>query len=557
LKCNAPLVATDRRKNAHVRHTLRYDDDSALVRDATALLRRLAVVRMKQDSCPGSGHFASGRAALDGVIRLGFSGQIEVVHSVDADSMRNMRLCYRDFDAGGYDAEGPRGNRARVDYVALPNTEHLGFFQGLGVIQQFFNQRGLQTLGIYGAADGYGDEHEEEEEENGLEEQDGLHGLDRLDALPTGGPAQTMNTRCSVVLQPFAWPRIRLVEDRNSTGGLWREQILADTLASHIIDVPDMVAALPPYQRHSERLRRTVEAYATANQGNTADGVLRTLVAVLAKVLSGGCHLLPVYGLHTNTGELAMNTVVRAVKVLRDREFIDGPVIIYNILGRHDADAESVLVCGRAQLLASDGATPTAITNAVDGIYVVRSEGLSNPLFQQLAANATLPMLLEGANTANLCLQLGTPFLALSDNDSIPVLEGRGAGGRAALQGIAPTLWGAQRASDDQIARVADAIRDALTADTVLHTYFDRLHQIVRAPESDQLAFALATLQRRIQAAGPPLPVVPVQPLPPAAVQAPLPPPATVYKCANCKNFASLSPGSCWKCSRRLELAVD
>ena len=65
---SSPLkqLAGKPRNNAHVRQTIPYDDNSAVVRDAKLLLQRLRYVRMRQESCPGSGHFAAGRSAVDG-----------------------------------------------------------------------------------------------------------------------------------------------------------------------------------------------------------------------------------------------------------------------------------------------------------------------------------------------------------------------------------------------------------------------------------------------------------------------------------------------------------
>ena len=61
-----------------------------MVRDARHLLQSIRLVRMKQDSCPGSGHFAAGRSALEGVIQLGFNGTIEVIHAADQEKRQRL-----------------------------------------------------------------------------------------------------------------------------------------------------------------------------------------------------------------------------------------------------------------------------------------------------------------------------------------------------------------------------------------------------------------------------------------------------------------------------------
>ncbi len=388
------------RRNAHVRSTLAYDNGSAVVRDAQTFLRQLVYVRMRQESCGGAGHFAAGRSAVDSLVRLGFAGRIEVFHAENDESLGNMRICYDGFQDGGIDVVGPTGNRVKIDYVPIPGVHDWPMMQTAQRTRDFFVAQGVeQPLGIYGASDGFGNEEE------ALDPQ--LH------------PSWQINTRCSIVLQPFAWNQMRMVEDYTAR---YARQILRRSLASYITEVPDVLAGLPPY-RNEGHVLRAFQAYVRANAGSLSAAASETVAATLAKAASGGCHLLPIYGLHANCpGDWTLNTLVRAVDALKNvAGAIDGPVILFNIRGRYDTDVESNTLC--TPLLADNGPTAAAITAARDGIFVVRSPGLSTALFQQMAANATLPMVLEGANTANLCLQIGTPFLALSNNASIPTLD--------------------------------------------------------------------------------------------------------------------------------------
>lgn len=357
---------------------------------------------------------------------------------------------------------------------------------------------------------------------------------------------------------------MRMVTDR--TGG-YREQILRRTLASYITEVPDVLAGLPPY-RNERHVLRAFQAYVEANAGTLSAAAQATVAAVLAKAASGGCHLMPLYGLHANSpGDWTLNTLVRAVHVLKNvLGLIDGPVVLFNIAGRYNTVHEANNLC--TPLLADHGHTAAQITGAADGIFVIKSPGMLTPLFQQMPANATLPMLLEGANTANLCLQLGLPYLALSDNPSIPTLDVEGARGHVTLRRLANSeqggggddhfLWGAHRATNEQVERVATAIINIVDDNGVLRRYFQRLHQLVRGRANNQIAIALASLERRIQARGPALvvPPAPAQPIrfvfgrqEPAQ---PPPGPPKIFKCPRCRSFASLGPGDCWKCGATL-----
>lgn len=532
-KCGAQLMDLTRRNNARLRSTIPYDDNSPVVASARTFLQAIRLIRVKQDSCPGTGHFAACRAAVDSMVRLGFTGTIEVIHLGDNDSLTNMPLCYDQFAAGGLDVTGPAGNQVRINYVQMGNIHLLGLMQGIQATRQFFQMRPRAMLGVYGASDGHGTEN---------------------DALPLTSPANDLNTRCAAVLQPFAWNQMRMVEDRD---GHYREQILRHSLASYVIEVPDLIARLPRYQRDQTRLLRVFQAYCTANAGATAPAVVATVAAALAKVASGGAYLLPVYGLHANyPGTWTLNSLVRAVRGLRTMGVLDGPVIIFNIRGGYDPDMETSGLC--TPLRADQLRTERDLLDAVDGVFVVRAPGLPTALFQQLAANATLPMLLEGANTANLCFQLGTPFLAVSNNASIPTLDEDDARGHVALRALTAFLWGANRASDDQIDQLIIAIADALTPSSELARYFLRLHQIVRAPDGDQLAFALARLERNIRLHGPALPVVPPIAAPIRILRLrpppePPPPRTQIFRCPSCRGFASSGPGTCLRCGTRLQ----
>lgn len=537
-KCGATLVDVDRPQQVlRLRRTIPYDGESDVVRRARRFLEKLRLVRMKQDSCPGTGHFAAGRAAVDGVIRLGFSGTIEVIYGNDEDSLRNMPLCYEQFERGGVDVVGPAGNRVRVEYVCLRDVHRLGLMNALQATQQFFQNRGRAMLGVYGASDGYGAED---------------------DGLPWSSPAAGLNTRFAIVLQPFAWNQVRMVEDAATD---YREQILKKSLASYIIDVPDPVAQLPPYQRSEPQIARAFQTFVTANGGTVDATVLRTVAAALSQAVCGRCHLMPVYGLHANyPGERTLNTLVRAVHALRKRGAIEGPVVIFNIRGNYDLDLESRR--WSTPLAANGARAAEEITEPLDRILVVRSPGLPTALFQQLASRATLPMLLEGANTTNLCLQLGVPFLAVSNNASIPTLDEDGARGHVALRALTEFLWGKQRATDEQVEELADVIRDSITPETELFKYFFRLHQLVRAPEGDQLAFALAKLDERLERRGEHLPdVAPLVPVQQAVaspevltlrLRAREPSDSVVYTCPSCRKFGRVSPGTCPRCGARL-----
>jgi hypothetical protein len=525
------------RQNAHVRNTLPYDENSAWVRDAKLFLQRLRVVRMKQDTCGGSGHYAAGRAALDSLIRLGFSGSVEVLHDLSPDSQTNMPRCYEGFAPGGSSIEvtGPAGNRVRITYEALPGIHAMGQYAGMTETRRLCGLRPAASLGLFGASDGFG--------------MDG-------DALPLHPhaderPAARLNTRCSIVLQPFGWGMMKMIEDSASN---WRQAILRlrdAPVASYIMEIPNLVTRLPPYQRNRPQVARIFREYVAANAGGLNGTVQSTVAAVLSKAACGDCHLMPLYGLHANTpGDWTLNLFVRAVRDLRTLGVLDGPVVLFNILGRYDTDGESNGLC--TPLRADHMATAQAITQAADGIFVVRAPGLPTALFHQMAANATLPMLLEGANTAALCLQLGTPFFATSNNASIPEIDEGGRRGRAALVSLTRFVWGANRASDEQVAEIVAAIMDSVTPGSDLFRFLRRAHELSRAPDGDQLAVALALLERRIQARGPALALPPDPPPAPLHLVLRLRPPEPerprVYKCPTCRNFASMGPGTCWKC---------
>lgn len=537
-KCGTKLVDTDRPQQLlRIRGTIPYDDNSVVVTRARHFLQGLRLVRMKQDSCPGSGHFAAGRSAVDGVIRLGFSGTIEVIHGSDPDSLINMPMCYEQFAQGWVDIVGPAGNQVRVNYVNIGNVHLLGLMEAFTAISEFFQGRARAMLGVYGASDGHGTEN---------------------DGLPWNSPAEALNTRCAIVLQPFAWNQMRMVEDADSQPP-YSEQILARSLASYITEVPDPIAQLPPYQRGEPQIARAFQAYVSANRGNLDAAVVGSVAAALTQAVCGRCHLMPLYGLHANNpGDWTLNALVRAIRALRESGALEGPVIIFNIRGNYDPDLESRRWC--TPLAADHGRTAQELLEPLDRILVVRAPGLPTALFQQLASRATLPMLLEGANTANLCFQLGVPFLALSDNASIPTLDEEGARGHTALRSLTTFLWGRQRATDQQVTELSNVIGDSITSGTALFRYFFRLHQLVRAPAGDQLAFALSRLDQHIEQHGPALPpvapIVPVQqPVAPALVlrlRAPEPSGPIIYKCPQCRKFASVSPGTCFKCGTRL-----
>lgn len=521
-------------KNSHVRNTIPYPESSDVVVNAKALLKKLRLVRLKQDSCPGSGHFAAGRAAVESLIRLGFSGKLEVIHATDPDSMVNMPLCYDGFAAGYVDKTGPIGNKVRVEYVKLPKIHEMQMMAAMGALKKFFQQRTRLPLGIFGAADGYGNES---------------------DGLPFTSPAQDLNTRCSIVLQPFAWNRIRMIEDLD-TG--FKEQILQGSLSSYIIEVPDWIKRIPPYQWDARRIGLLYKRCVGEYSSRLTSVEVGTVSTTLAKAIRGNCYLMPVYGLHANyPGRNTINTLVRSVHKMQADKVLDKLVVIFNIRGGYDADVESLKMCKHLKA----NATPTAkvIEQADSGIIVIRSAGLPSALFQQMAAHASLPMLLEGANTANLCLQVGTPYLAFSDNASIPTLNEEGAKGHVILRSIAKFLWGKKRATGKQIFELCSAIYSAVKPGYPLYNYFQRLHKIVRAPGGDQLSFALSRIYEQAQQTGKPIESPPVKdslkavPITSTKKASPKQKGASsIYKCPRCKNFAKVGPGTCWRCGVRL-----
>lgn len=542
------------RTNAHVRATIPYDDSSAWVTDARVFLARLRTIRMKQDMCGGSGHYAAGRAALDGLIRLGFEGLIEILHDESPETQANMPRCYEHFGWGGsgFETVGPAGNRVQIVYEPLlrvpplavepgvAQLHRMGYYTGIAETRRLCELRPRMPLGIWGASDGFGMDGE------------------AASALEAERPAPRINTRCAIVLQPFGWRMMKMIEDRDA--GV-RQAILGlnqSPLASYITEVRDLVGEMPHYQRNPPQITRRIGSYVEASAGNLTANVRATVAATLARTASGGCHLMPVYGLHANChGPHTLDLLVRSLGELRTMAMLDGPIVIFNILGSYDVtDLGTLALCTHLQ---ADGAgTAAAITAAADGIYIVRAPGLPTALFQQMAAQATLPMLLEGANTAALCLQLGTPFLAVSDNDSIPDI-GRYGQGRAILTSLTRFIWGRHPATPPQIAELTSALVESFDPQSDLSRFFREAHRMSRAPDSDQLAVALALLERSVRARGPALVAPAPVPAPPTVLRLRLRPPApvdgepTVYTCPRCKKFASLIRRTCWRCDVWLE----
>jgi len=385
---------------------------SSEVRDARVgrFLDHVAGIRIGVQSASGFGHQSAAVAALEQVRDLGYDGPIQVVYDGGAASKLPKVL-------PGFLERGGPVQRLELDGKPV-----------VCVHQEYFAKHppkpdaGL-LIGLVGACD-----------------RDGTGWLDKL------------SVDSAVVLQPFDWGT---EEDRTiEVRGRRSEPLMLPSSSTYIYDVAGVDglggrrAAIQAFVAHQARLDPSFRDRAPA------------MTAMLQGVQSGGLDLMPVYGLHQSgfhsdeiDPRVSLNNLIGGVRHAQRAEGAAAKPAVLCVIGDVD-DAlpplDPKIKAIRAD--APDAAKMIAELRA-DETLVLYAGRLPQGVFRQSCKLATLPTIMEGANTANLMQMLGKPYLsvkiATTDFPEPLGAQDRGkAGAKDASQAIGQSYGHVQRSAE-------------------------------------------------------------------------------------------------------------
>jgi len=137
------------------------------------------------------------------------------------------------------------------------------------------------------------------------------------------------------------------------------------------------------------------------------------------------------------------------------------------------------------------------ITGSDNIIFIDIVSGIPRDWFSMIMDHSTLPIVYEGANTANLAHQLGRPFLALRPDVTTPYVEIQGfEKGKERLEDASKALAGRNTEITNETPRiVANVLIELENPSSDVARYVAAVHERASSPEADQLLMAIHRLR--------------------------------------------------------------
>ncbi|SMF75600.1 hypothetical protein SAMN06265365_12917 [Tistlia consotensis] len=322
-----------------------------------------------------------------------------------------------------------------------------------------------------------------------------------------------LRTEGLLVLQPFLWhPHHRFVSTARNGEAQFAGQKIGDPLPPQ-----------PPACWLYDPATYFVEPVESGPAFDLYGGYVRgadpvDLAKILTSVGARKTSLMTAYGLHQTRDDqvaLVLGNLLRAL-LAAQATFDLKPAVLFAVYGVRSLGAlvpEGLADdCGFLDLSApsADLGTALAALEAAETpkVLLVQSPGLPGPIFQCFVQASTFPVILEGANTTNLCQMLGKPYLSVNTtatpyvtiDDQVqanfgfdPALNVEACLAAVGLLSTATSdyLYDADGATAAHLAAV-------LALPPAVMTYFLALQRLVRHPEMDQVRIGLEVLLARL-----------------------------------------------------------
>lgn len=217
-----------------------------------------------------------------------------------------------------------------------------------------------------------------------------------------------MNTNICLIMNPYGW----MPDDIRKL--LHRKSVDQEDIQEVKMDKKINREAL--YIRNLDNPSNLIE-YIKTELGVDNDK-LKGILSVLGKVIQDSVLLQPVYGLHTLDDESLVNSEAVLSKGLYDSKAAKKKPIVILMLNKSRLDyippySQSWLF--RKNIIDKD--IDTALNDLKKGeIMILDCMGLPNSVFTQIFRKASLPPLIEGANTSNLVQLIGIPWMSPRTN---------------------------------------------------------------------------------------------------------------------------------------------
>lgn len=225
------------------------------------------------------------------------------------------------------------------------------------------------------------------------------------------------------------------------------------------------------------------------------------LQAIRVAVKAGTLDLMVVYGVHQahySSTAVVMRNLTLAVRRGQALGSIQRAVML--VICKTDVLALLPVDAGITTNTCDAGLAGAVAGLEAGRLLVVQPAGaLPSDAFQALCEDSTLPMILEGANTANLMMMLGHPYLSVASKTTpyldVPTDGSDGHLRLAELEG----LLNATPLDQDGATELGTYFGDARQPGTVLDGYFAKLQTYVRGTPRDQVMLGLYKLAKALE----------------------------------------------------------
>jgi hypothetical protein len=416
-------------------------------------IRLYVTYERNQEKAQGMGHLAASRDALTNLLRLGFKGTVEVVYHNGQYTIEDMESFYPAFPQGGQGSFLLNDKQEKVTIKYLTKDQ--------------LSQEPKVKLTVIGALD-LGSPTDKGNQDN------------YAMILDTMG----LNTGCVVIMQPAAWQGGRYIINLDRKKG---------------IGIPDdtnslayFFSELNPLTVHTISNESDVEKVVNAEVATVSKQVPATTLNTLKKALylttQKQADLMLMYGLHANikNGEKVLERLTQAAHQVAQKNKL--PAILFNIRGKDKLDTPANY-CKQIDINNSDCADQLARLQAGE-VALIYSTGLPQPLFQLIVRNSTFPVLFEGSGTASFVHNLGIPFIALKNNDSLPKESG------CELLKEATNWLESDKITSEQIETLVTIFTESQSPDSTLGKYYIALKASRRQVNNDQAVLAFSQIDR-------------------------------------------------------------
>ena len=306
-------------------------------------------------------------------------------------------------------------------------------------------------------------------------------GTTNIEAI--GAMMRRLGSRELMVLNPHAWP--------------------LEAESGRFIDTGSMTY---PVESSASSIYRGNTYRDSAERTEISPLVRQNILRIAELVQSGEIDVWPSYGLHfmdsvgqpEQSRNIATNMMLAASEYQVERSS-PRPMIIVNLSGRNPIHTEGL---SQAQATASqDGVnleraeivTPLSLDLQPMDVIFLDVGALPRDWFSLLMGHGTMPIMYEGANTANLAHQLDQPFMSIRPEGTTPYVELPGFDvGRRQLERAGRLLSRESPAAVRELRLVLQAIDDPTSP---ISLYIREVLRRAHEPEADQLLMALFRLR--------------------------------------------------------------